>query len=157
MAVRLSASTASCSLPAGRLVVLISVRGWVDPRAIVWLEGSGQLKNPMTSWGIEPATLWLVACCVDGHSSTVNDTQQDANSKYLSICQPSIWCISEVGEPVRRTLIPLMSSRGFYSLAWTPNQGRGTWFSSQLQTFTFVTHESLQCKTILNWNSRRVA
>jgi hypothetical protein len=31
------------------------------PRSIVRLEGLGQLKNPMTSPRIEPATLWLVA------------------------------------------------------------------------------------------------
>jgi hypothetical protein len=34
--------------PPGRFLVLIPVRGGVDPRAIVLLEGSGQLKNPMT-------------------------------------------------------------------------------------------------------------
>jgi hypothetical protein len=42
-------------------LVLISVRGLVDPRAIVQLEGVGQLKNPITSLGIKPVTLWLVA------------------------------------------------------------------------------------------------
>jgi hypothetical protein len=29
------------------------------------LEGSGQLKNPMTSSGIEPATFWLVGQCLN--------------------------------------------------------------------------------------------
>jgi hypothetical protein len=37
-----------CPLPSGRFLVAISVRGWVDARAIMWLEGLGQLKNPMT-------------------------------------------------------------------------------------------------------------
>jgi hypothetical protein len=33
----------------------------VDPRAIVPLEGLSQLKNPMTSSGIEPVSFRLVA------------------------------------------------------------------------------------------------
>jgi hypothetical protein len=62
MAVRLSASCAGRPLPPGTLLVLISLRGGVDPRAIVRLEGLGQLKkSPMTSSRIEPATFWLVA------------------------------------------------------------------------------------------------
>jgi hypothetical protein len=54
MAVRLSALRAGSPLPPGIFVVLISVRGWFDPRAIrITLR---QLKNAMTLSGIEPAT-----------------------------------------------------------------------------------------------------
>jgi hypothetical protein len=60
-ALRLSALSAGRPLPPGRFLVLISVSGGVDPRAIVRLEGLGQLKNPMNSSGIEPATFRLVA------------------------------------------------------------------------------------------------
>jgi hypothetical protein len=56
MAVRLSTLRTSRPLTPGRFLVLISVRGWVDPRAIVRMEGLDQLKNTMTSSGIEPAT-----------------------------------------------------------------------------------------------------
>jgi hypothetical protein len=45
MAVRLSALRASRPLPPARFLVLISVRGWVDPRATMWLGGLGKLKE----------------------------------------------------------------------------------------------------------------
>jgi hypothetical protein len=44
-----------------RFLVLTSVRGCVDTRAIVRLEGLGQLGKPMTTLGIEPASFLLVA------------------------------------------------------------------------------------------------
>jgi hypothetical protein len=47
-------------LPPGRFLVLIFVTGWVDSRAIVRLEGLGQLKNPMISSVIDSASLRLV-------------------------------------------------------------------------------------------------
>jgi hypothetical protein len=61
MAVRLSALRAGRPLTPGRFLVLISLKGWVDPWAIVRLEGLGELKNPITSRGIEPANFRLAA------------------------------------------------------------------------------------------------
>jgi hypothetical protein len=48
MAVRFSALHASRPLHAGRILVLISVRGEVIFGATVRLEGLGYLKSPMT-------------------------------------------------------------------------------------------------------------
>jgi hypothetical protein len=49
MAARLSALHAGRFLPWRRFLVLISVKAWVDPRAIVRLEGLGKLKKSTAS------------------------------------------------------------------------------------------------------------
>jgi hypothetical protein len=65
MAVRLSALRNRRLLLPGRTLVLISLKGWVDPRAIVRQEGLGKMKNPIISSGIESAKFRLVTYCLN--------------------------------------------------------------------------------------------
>jgi hypothetical protein len=65
MALKLSALPVGRCLPPRKIPGTHFCQKLSRPRIIVRLDGLDQLKNPMTSTGIEPATFRLLAQCLN--------------------------------------------------------------------------------------------
>ena len=79
MVARLSGLRTGRLYPQEIHLVLISVRGWFDPRAIVRPEGLCHWKIPMTPSGIEPATRRFVAYCFNHYATARPWTLKEQN------------------------------------------------------------------------------
>ena len=136
--VRLSALRTGRFYPQETFLVLISVRGWVDPRATVRPEGLYQWKIPMTPSGIETATCRLVAQCLN-----------HLHSRY----KVKVWVLGKDSRHSKWTLSIHNTERSLYPVTICNYKclNIGYFLSSAVYS-TFVCHDTEWFPTRWRWS-----
>ena len=134
MVVRLSALRTGRLYPQEILLVLVSVRGWVDPRAIVRSEGFYVKKVSLISTGFEPATLRFVAQHLDHCTAAV---------PLRKVCFIVMWETVFDRAKWIHILPSLLGDRGSTVVNVLCYKSEGRWFDSSWCQLIFHWHKML--------------
>jgi hypothetical protein len=128
--------------------VLISVRGWVEPRAIVRLEGLGKLKNPVTSSGLEIVAIRLITTALPRALSCMQictKVTQDKGQWRAMVNMAIDFVVPQNSQPCDRMEVvqSVIAGHGLYDQGSVPVRGK-TVFSTSSREVLWSTQPPIQ-------------
>jgi hypothetical protein len=146
MAARLSALCAGCFLAPGRFLVLIFVRGWVDVRAIVRLEGFGKLKES-TSSGTR--TDDLPACSIVPQPTTLPRARSCSLRDIKKSCQKPL----TLSEKTKLSILMIFLQFNIVLKAWGSWEDYHEWRIGNTLVVTYSKKHPSSCRR--DWRNPR--